>query len=84
MKAILVIDMPSNCKDCNKLVRKGCLKGDYRKEQRPKVCPLKPIPEKKDYTGFSSQGYSEYEARYCDGYNDCIDEILGVKDERYL
>ena len=40
MKAILVIDMPTNCKDCDKLVRKGCLKGDYRKEERPKTCPL--------------------------------------------
>ena len=48
MKAILVIDMPSNCKDCNKLVRKGCLKGDYRKEQRPKACPLKPLPHTLD------------------------------------
>jgi len=71
MKAILVIDMPSNCKDCNKLVRKGCLKGDYRKEQRPKVCPLKPLPQK-------IEGYIDYE--YGDGWNACIDEILGEEE----
>ena len=45
MKAILVIDMPLNCRGCDKLVRKGCLKGDYRKDERPKQCPLKPIPK---------------------------------------
>ena len=43
MKAILVIDMPINCRDCDKLVRKGCQKGDYRKEERPNTCPLKPV-----------------------------------------
>lgn len=39
-KAILVIDMPTNCKNCDRVIRKGCTKGDYRKEERPKQCPL--------------------------------------------
>ena len=34
-------------------------------------CPLKPIPEKKTYIG------GLYDDGYADGYNDCIDEILG-------
>lgn len=40
MKAILVVEMPTNCKNCDRVIRKGCIKGDYRKEERPKQCPL--------------------------------------------
>ena len=78
MKAILVIDMPTNCKDCDKLVRKGCLKGDYRKEQRPKACPLKPLPQKKilDEELFMLGNFRLIHARFT-GWNDCIDTITG-------
>lgn len=41
MKAILVLnETPKNCKECDEIVRKGCKKGDFRKEERPKTCPL--------------------------------------------
>lgn len=41
MKAILMIEeAPKNCKECDITIRKGCNKGDYRKEERPKSCPL--------------------------------------------
>ena len=78
MKAILVIDMPTNCKDCDNLVRKGCLKGDYRKEQRPKACPLKSLPEKKilDEELFMLGNFRLIQARFT-GWNDCIDTITG-------
>lgn len=76
-KAILVIDMPSCCRECFALDDHydypECL---ITKEQRgynfnTKLgrmigCPLKPIPEKLESYGGS----------YEDGYNDCLDNIL--------
>ena len=38
---------------------------------------LKLMPKKKDYSGFYTQGYSEHEERYCEGFNECIDKIVG-------
>ena len=80
-KAILVVDIP-NGYELDQLavnymlysVDGKVLDGDMGKE-------LKPMPQKKDYSGFYSQGFSEYEERYYDGYNDCINEILGDNDE---
>lgn len=82
-KAILVIDMPEMCIDCDfSYARLGipyCYITEERLESfryKPNWCPLKPIPDKydmsipvhdRDYTG-------DYEY----GYNACIDEILGV------
>lgn len=71
MKAILVIDMPINCGDCDKLVRKGCQKGDYRKEERPNTCPLRPLPKR-----IPTNEYG-YMTPYGSVWNACIDEILG-------
>ena len=42
MKAILVIDMPKNCIECE-IQCEHCYIG-Y--EDRPSLCPLKPMPEK--------------------------------------
>ena len=81
MKAILVIDMPTNCRSCDKLVRKGCLKGDYRKDERPKQCPLKEMPKKRklpadmvDYTNYGEEPW------FTDGFNACLDELLGEEE----
>ena len=41
------------------------LKDDLSK---PDWCPLKKVPQRKD-----KDTYNEH---YCDGYNDCLDEIL--------
>lgn len=84
-KAVLVMDMPSNCKDCNMSVlgRKPhtgqmCFRCVHyptimvlpKKTKRPDWCPLRELPEKKSvYTN----------GHYTDGYNDCIDELLGDK-----
>lgn len=82
MKALLVVDVPDDL-IFNKLFLSDEIRYTINSEYEYQYflkdinnCLLKPIPEKKDYPGFEAQGYSEYEARYCDGYNDCIDEIL--------
>jgi len=78
-KALLVIDMPESCDDCD-----FCYYSDGRvpicfykswvvdePKAKPDWCPLKRLPKKK--TGFQyADGYD-----YVDGWNDCIDKILG-------
>ena len=81
MKAILVIDMPENCFKCklqdwaNCRIVKGCHTGDTR----PDWCPLKPIPSKRPTIGKESDNDI-----LCmnAGYNACIDEILGDKEQK--
>lgn len=83
MKAILVIDMPSNCLDCPcEYDYMRCKATNYRLDyvnadaERPSWCPLKPMPEKKE------EGYpnDEYTIGKADGWNDCLDEITGDKE----
>lgn len=85
-KAILVMDMPKDCcicvfnnhtgrckvtgKYCNAYHHEGGLTG------RPNWCPLKPMPNKK------STEYNPCRNPYiAEGYNSCIDEILGGSEE---
>lgn len=98
-KAILVIDMPSNCKECQFRVAKHYNLYEYdfwcevnnemfkglKKDFTPKnfKCPLKPMPEKKHNNG----GYRVidgtewfYDSEHDDGWNDCLDEILGEEE----
>ena len=84
MKAILVIDKPENCEDCP-LFRTAedfnatidyCMSGKgkelfmVREKGVSEKCPLKPLPQRKYY----SDGEDK---RYIDGYDDCVDELLG-------
>lgn len=80
MKAILVIDIPNNCYDCQycrfdarKYNFRGCVLTDtdvqdgtidIRKEVHS-CCPLKPIPKRKNE-------YTDIDAI---GWNACLDEI---------
>lgn len=83
-KAILVIDMPEHCGYCD-----FCYYSDGRIPScqlklraiddykiKPDWCPLKPMPEK------SLTGNSDYLqwGDWEDGYNACIDEILGEQE----
>ena len=45
-------------------------------EELRKGCPLKPMIEKKD----RNKVVGDYLRGRCDGYNACIDEILGDKE----
>ena len=86
MKAILVLEMPENCFKCklqdwaNCRIVKGCHTGDTR----PDWCPLKPVPQKKEEKQYCGNGVfginTAMETRFNQGYNACIDEILGDKE----
>ena len=90
MKAILVMDMPSKCAECNfhqygicHAVRK-CITGTPKElKSKPDWCPLKPMPSKKSkkeewiITGVHRAKTNGFNV----GYNACIDEILGGSEE---
>ena len=88
-KAILVVDMPSRCLNCNcvgTINRNGkfnvCrILGDILKEDdyyknRPDWCPLKELPQKKELKGDVTDIVKIGEELVNVGYNACIDEIL--------
>lgn len=81
-KAILVIDMPKDCGHCQLsdfVDGDNCLCiGTDRKNNAteiPKWCPLKPMPMK-----MRTDGDDIEEDSYWDGWNECIDEILGEQN----
>lgn len=82
MKAILVVDMPKSCEDCE-LCRDGylCLRlGEVDESVENGIkdlrCPLKPMPSKRVPDGKETdQIYGCYV-----GWNACIDEILGEEN----
>ena len=84
-KAILIMDMPKYCSECQLCVAlcgkeiavctgtTGTEKKDGSNEGRPTWCPLREVPQKKpcgDYTSLIRIGERK-------GYNACIDELLG-------
>lgn len=76
MKAILVIDMQKRCDDCQFMLQGLCLahygkKIDFEND-KPTWCPLKEMPTKRQ--GLTTDEYTKY---MNEGYNACIDEILG-------
>ena len=46
---------------------------DCESKSRPDWCPLKPLPEKDDFDDL----YDEYYTGYHDGWNRCLEEIVG-------
>ena len=85
-KAILVIDMPESCAECDlmwkdeysvfcpcKLPENISDVYDHEiSETKPDWCPLKPFPEKRNVWNEIDEA-DWYDA----GYNACLDEILG-------
>ena len=82
-KAMLIMDMPESCAECKLYV-----KGKYRTDKcritmlemnnkfgKPSWCPLRELPERWEPTSLDDDAYYM-------GYNACIDEILGGKDEK--
>lgn len=85
MKAILVIDMPDECLDCpcyrQTYTYNWGLAGEDCKAMlrplnyievtnRPKWCPLKPLPQK-----YCTDGDDLEENSYWQGWNECLEEI---------
>ena len=79
-KAMLIMDMPSNCYECELNNYHFCdVTGDnierYRNtEYKPTWCPLREVPQKKEDNLSIHIPYNE---GYLRGWNDCVDEILG-------
>lgn len=75
MKALLVLDMPNSCDDCelNRYYNDIHIHCDHPcntaicGEIVPEWCPLKPLPQR----------YDEDAMREQKGWNRCLDEILG-------
>ena len=79
MKAILLIDVPDNTEFDKDYRLTGLLLANKYTENvgiEFKDASLKPLPDKID------QGYpcDKYEEGYGDGWDSCIDEILGDKE----
>lgn len=93
MKAILVIDMPKECFECPFKYNDGYSSEDkstwftkrchlshdqvYENEILEN-CPLKPMPQKENTF---EKGLDEYGTGWRIGFNACIDEIIGAKNE---
>ena len=75
MKAILVIDMPKGCCECNCAIDlcHGTIPSQEWYDKRPSWCPLKPIPSFKAVDLNDTRDV----VMFCHGYNTCLDEILG-------
>ena len=82
-KAVLVVEMPQKCRECDLYVcyRQyagdsgdcfcGKTKDDVNPESKPNWCPLRELPEKR------STEYNPARNPYItEGYNACIDELL--------
>ena len=86
-KAILVIDMPECCSRCKlcflEMYGAWCaarfdipvaeFRNYYKSDTKPDWCPLQPMPEKRE----NHCDMSAYEFGEVDGWNACIDKILG-------
>ena len=90
MKAILVVDLPSCCTACpffefingddyddcrtHCIVNLGHI-NEYGTEVRPKWCPLKPMPKKKELANYLPFDDYSQQTRFMDfvnGYNACL------------
>lgn len=91
MKATLITDMPNTCNDCQFRHHRHCdILGELSEKwdgtdefkNRDKNCPLKPLPQKRVLPEEEVVGtnYGE-EPWFTDGYNACIDEILGDNND---
>ena len=90
MKAILIIEMPNKCDECNYYDGAMCFLTAEKKwegvfcrevddwETREKWCPLKPIPKK--VKSASEYGSDEEYIKHLINWKKEIDEILGEEE----
>lgn len=84
-KACVVINMPEKCDECifnqNRVccVNTKSISDNMKNGIKPDWCPLRPIPDKKDYTLGMKDSVHDYGylVGKMDGWNNCIDTILG-------
>ena len=88
-KSVLVLDTPENCiscsisRDCSNILETctfcpitGKCVLDKEAETIPDWCPLKPLPERKNFVN-STNGIEANANVYSAGWNGCIDAITG-------
>ena len=90
-KAILVMDMPKNCYECNlRFTNLSCedicsKDNKYIEvnifERKPNWCPLHEVPQKKEHVKSYDFLLGQKANSFVDGYNACIDEILKGAEE---
>lgn len=84
-KAVLVMDMPKSCDECNFIdeLYHYCNIPWFGKDVsdyvacRHEDCPLRPMPEKREEHPAEYYEFGTLGVAYVSGYNNCIDEILG-------
>lgn len=79
-KAILVMDMPNDCYECRQLSQRTyerfcnmTHRSVVDANTKPDWCPLQEAPEREE----GSNCFDWFEDGYAQGWNACIDEILG-------
>ena len=89
MKSVLVIDMPESCGECpmhHSNPYSACKIKYYdllpwynvvNPNKKPDWCPLKPFPEEDN----TEEYLSEWSRGYQGGWNDCINAIVGDKND---
>ena len=83
-KAILIMDMPESCGKCPCVndAKTWCLScnriASLLYEPRPEWCPLGEVPEYRD----EGEEFTVADYFRAQGFNACIDEILGGNDEK--
>lgn len=88
-KAVLLMDVPETCLDCNLCVldTDGSISCYYNKREicsnveennsRPEWCPLRPLPDRKEIT--ETYKWEDRLPSFKCGWNWCLDEITGCK-----
>lgn len=88
-KAVLLMDVPEKCIDCNLCVldMDGSISCYYNKREicsnvgennsRPNWCPLRPLPDRKEIT--ETYKWEDRLPSFKCGWNWCLDEITGGK-----
>lgn len=82
MKAILVVDMPNTCEECQFCGRGGknleryvcSLTGEHSEDIHLVGCPLKPLPKKREEEFITTFGTKGRDAM-AEGWNACLEEI---------
>ena len=82
MKAILVIDMPTDCIKCP--LADGYCWNTFPTKGKVDGCPLRPLPQFEEEAVPYQVSETEvdcYQDPYATGWNDCLEAITGGLDE---
>lgn len=84
MKAVLIMDMPVNCRGCEfnasvscRITHKSCAYY-YTEKGKPEWCPLQELPERKEHlyvTSTAEACLQERQAGINIGWNACLDTL---------